>query len=164
MNELFSRFKNSDFGDTGTPESDFVALSDPALLAHQQRLGRLERLGINKEEFARAERAVRVDLLGVRDLTNRKTNPRHRPPSADTALNKDRIVEMVLVERALHPHRSMSSIINDITDEYGVRRSWVYRCLEKCDPKRRQEIEMSVMRAIFLPEMLEWMSILAASD
>ena len=72
MNELFSRFKNSDFGDTGIPESDFVALSDPSLLAHQQRLGRLERLGINKEEFARAERAVRVDLLGVRDLRGRR--------------------------------------------------------------------------------------------
>jgi hypothetical protein len=163
MEELFSRFKTSDFGDTSTPESDFVAFSDPSLLAHQQRLGRLKRLGINKEEFASAEREVRIDHLGLGDLTNRKTNPRHRPPSANTALDKDGIVQMVLFERALFPDQSMKSIINDVHDAYGVERSYVYRCLEECDPKRRQEIEMSVMRLVFGGELLAWMSILAAS-
>ena len=151
MNELFVRFQKSDFG---SPDDPLKGASDFCALEQLRRLGTLGRLGIDKEEFVKAERETRIELLGIADLQNQEKKPPHRPPSVDAALKRDRIIEAVYFELVRHPLKwPMKNIIGDVGIAYGVNKSTIYDCF-KIDRERKKTIKASVTHLVFGPSML----------
>ena len=64
------------------------------------RLGAFERAPwVDSEAFAAADYELRIALLGVGDLGDRKKNPPHRPPSVDTALNGRPTANLKFIDR-----------------------------------------------------------------
>ena len=57
--------------------------------AELARLGEFDKAPwINSGALASADHELRIAVLGIGHLRNRKKNPRRRPPSVDTALNR----------------------------------------------------------------------------
>ena len=116
------------------------------------RLGAFERAPwVDSEAFAAADYELRIALLGVGDLGDRKKNPPHRPPSVDTALKRDRIVQAVLFEAATNFEKPMKQIIGEVGDHYRVKDRRVYDCIEETPPERRKAILESILVMCFWP-------------
>jgi hypothetical protein len=86
------------------------------------------------------DRMARKTILG---FPRRGGRPAHRPPSADVAVDNDKIAQDVLYMRALHPDRLVKVVQGDVADRHGVTVSYVRKILRTMDPKRRQVIEAS---------------------
>jgi hypothetical protein len=137
-------------------------LSDPAMKqgtsnflvcsTELDRLGEFEKVQcFDREAIASADHELRIKLLGIDDLRNRKKNPRHRPASVDTALKCDRIVQAVLFETVTNFEKPMKQIIGEVGDRYEVKPRRVYRCIEETPIERRKEILESIITTCLWP-------------
>ena len=120
--------------------------------AELARLGEFDKAPwINSGALASADHELRIAVLGIGHLRNRKKNPRHRPPSVDTALNRDRVVQAVLFEAITNFEKSMKQIVGEVGDDYGLRRRRVYRCIEETPPERRKAIVEAIIGQTLSP-------------
>jgi hypothetical protein len=150
-----------------TPEqaADLVLVS-----VELDRLGVFERAGIDHQQIAGIdhqriaafEQEAQIAILGLADLRDRKENPRHRPAGIDSPLLRDKIVQAVLFERAANPGKQMKRIVIEVGCNYGVSRSYIFRCLKEIAPERRQAMVHAIIKCRFAGEMLAHLCILAA--
>lgn len=138
--------------------------SDFALVQSElERLGAFARAGIEARPFMIAEREARLAVLGLTFWSRRAKNPRHRPPSIDTPLLRDRIVGAVLWERAANPQKRMKQIVDEVGGYYGVKRRNIFQRLKEVAPERRRQVVQSITTTCFWPEMMARLQILAAT-
>jgi hypothetical protein len=120
----------------------------------------LGRLGIiDREASAPLNRELRIALLGIEGLRDQKQKPRHRPPTIDAALLRDKIVQAVLFERISHPKKQRKRLLARLANI----QEWADRCLRKISPERRASIEQSIMTMTLWPYAMAAMYGLTAS-
>jgi len=137
--------------------------SDLALVQSEaERLGVFRRHGIDSQPFAAAEREARLAVLGLTFWSRRSKNPRHRPPTIDTPLLRDKIVQTVLFERAVHPEKPQKAAVITAMMTHKVSRPYVFRCLKEIAPERRRQMVESIVKIRYFGEALAHLQILAA--
>ena len=123
----------------------------------------LARLGeIDRDAIAPFDPEHRIALLDVENLRDQEHKPRHRPPTVDAALKRDKIVQAVLYEVAAHPEKQMKEIVGKVGDYYGANSQYVYRCFAQISPERRASIEQSIMVMTLWPYAMAQMHRLMA--
>lgn len=137
--------------------------SDFALVTELERLGVFARAGIDARPFMIAERETRLAVLGLTFWSRRGKNLRHRPPSIDTPLLRDQIVQAVLFERCANPKKRRKAIVGEVGEWYGVKHAYIYRCLREVGPERRKQMVRSILVTCFWPEMMAHLQIVAAT-
>ncbi len=127
---------------------------DPTLIEQLKALDRAARRGILGLPLAidkgrLAERVLQGQPLHqheaqfVADLLTGKKRRAARPRSADGALKRDEIAQVVLYAQALHPDWKLQSIIKRIQKLHRVSRRFVFNALREVDPDRRSIMEAS---------------------
>lgn len=81
-------------------------------------------------------------------LKGRKQNPRHRPPSAETAIKADEVAQFVFYWEAIDPDVQRKEVCAELKAMYGVSPRYVRDVLEKIDPERKRHLMTSA--AIFV--------------
>jgi hypothetical protein len=102
------------------------------------KIVRIGDLRMTKTQFLAFERAVRVNMLGIRDLYKPGHHPRHRPPTVDAALKREEIAQFVGIYRALHPFEDKKESIAAAVNYFGCKRAYVYKAWKQTRPERRK--------------------------
>ena len=94
-------------------------------------------------QFSAFERALRINILGIRDLYKPGQHPRHRPPTTGAALTRDEIAQMVAIVHAVHPDWQEKEIRYRVCKYFGVKRTYYYRALKEIEPERWRILQAS---------------------